>query len=89
MNSTDLIFLIGLYILKVTHASHHRQEFDFGYDGIDRSDRSIKDPLLWSKCENNSVHGKELEFDNIFLNGSIKMDDYQGEVLLLVNVASF
>jgi len=46
----------------------------------------------WASCHKASahnIHGKNLSIDNAFENKTIELDDYKGQTLLLLNVASF
>lgn len=47
---------------------------------------------LWRSCdesENSNLYNTKLEVDNIFNNDTFNMADYGGQVLMILNVASF
>jgi len=48
--------------------------------------------FLWKSCngeESSNLYNTKLEVPNIFENETIKMEDYSGQVLMVVNVASY
>ena len=59
----------------------------------DKDPYGNKPRYLWSSCENSSlsnVYKTKLEIDNVFENDTIKMDDYEGQVIQkrLINLPS-
>jgi len=57
----------------------------------DLAGRTGPDPW-WAQCATDAYHNvfeKKLNVSNMFQNHTIKLDDYKGKVLLLVNVASW
>jgi len=58
----------------------------FGKTGSEDND------YLWRECHSDSsrnLYNSKLEVDNVYENETIKMSDYTGQVLLVVNVASY
>jgi len=56
------------------------------------SDEASEPRYLWRQCQNrhdSNFYNSELEVQNVFENDTIKMADYAGQVLLVVNVASY
>lgn len=56
------------------------------------SDEASEPRYLWRQCKNrqdSNFYNSELEVENVFDNDTIKMADYAGQVLLVVNVASY
>jgi len=47
---------------------------------------------LWRECHSGSsrnLYNSQLEVDNVYENDTIRMSDYEDQVLLIVNVASY